>query len=71
VAATQHTDQDDMQSLVTLINNQIAMLRKRLKEKEAQQQAKKEWFLVASIIDRISLFAYILAMCFGLIIVFA
>ncbi len=61
---------DQSKKLLVLINNQIAMLRIRLQEKDIKEQNKKDWFLIASSLDRFFLYVYIIVMFFGIFVIF-
>ncbi len=56
-------------ALLTLINNQIAHERKRLRQSEAASQSKLEWHLVAVVLDRLCLLGYAAVGLFGLFVI--
>jgi hypothetical protein len=58
------------QMILVLINNQLAMFRMRIQEKDLKSEAKREWDLVAVILDRLCLICYFILIFFGLISVF-
>lgn len=61
---------DQSKKLLVLINNQIAMLRIRLQEKDIKEQNKKDWYLIACSLDRFFLYLYIIVMFFGIFVIF-
>jgi hypothetical protein len=61
---------DQSKKLLVLINNQIAMLRIRLQEKDIKEQNKKDWYLIACSLDRFFLYVYIVVMFFGIFVIF-
>lgn len=58
------------QMILVLINNQLALLRMRIQEKDLKNDAKREWDLVALMLDRLCLIFYFILIFFGLISVF-
>jgi hypothetical protein len=54
-----------------LICNQLAMFRMKLQEKELKDTNRKEWYLIATVLDRFCLIILSIIMSIGLIAVLA
>ena len=66
--SAERVDLDKSKKLLVLINNQLAMLRMRIQDKETKEHNRKDWYLLAASLDRFFLFVYILLMTVGLFI---
>ena len=64
------TDISQAKTLLLLINNQLSLMRMKIKEKDHLNQNKKEWYLIAITLDRFCLIVYFLIMLIGLFIIF-
>ena len=64
------TDMSQAKTLLLLINNQLSLMRMKIKEKDHLNQNKKEWYLIAITLDRFCLIVYFLIMLVGLFIIF-
>lgn len=62
-------DLNQAQTLLALINNQIAMFRMRLQENDLKDRNKSNWYLIAVALDRFCLICYAFIMILGLFIV--
>lgn len=62
-------DMSQAQTLLALINNQLAMFRMRLQENELKDKNKGDWYLIAVALDRFCLICYTVVMLLGLFII--
>ncbi len=60
-----------IQMLLVLINNQLAMFRMKLQENDLKECNHREWFLIACVFDRVCLIVLSIISSIGLIAVFA
>jgi len=67
--ASQGTEIGQAAALLTLINNQIAHERKRLRKNDSIARNKYEWYIVAIVLDRLCLFGYTVIGLFGLFVI--
>lgn len=63
------SEQVQTDALLTLINNQIALFRRKLKENDVKDVNKQEWYLIATVLDRVCLLTYSLIAAFGLFVI--
>ena len=68
-AATETPEAVQNEALLTLISNQLGMFRKKLQENDVKAQNKQEWFLIASVLDRVCLIVYAIISLFGLFVI--
>ena len=62
-------DMYQAQTLLVLINNQLAMFRMRLQEGDQKEKNRNDWYLIATVLDRFCLICYTVIMLLGLFIV--
>jgi hypothetical protein len=62
-------DMYQAQTLLVLINNQLAMFRMRLQEGDHKEKNRNDWYLIATVLDRFCLICYTVIMLLGLFIV--
>lgn len=70
VAAAKKSDISQAKTLLVLINNQLSLMRLKIKENDHLNQNKNEWYLIAITLDRFCLILYFLIMLIGLFIIF-
>lgn len=63
-------DINQAKTLLSLISNQLAILRLKLQEQDLKDQNKRDWLLVAIILDRFCIFIYLIIMLIGIFIIF-
>ena len=63
------SEQVQTDALLTLINNQIALFRRKLKENDVKDVNKQERYLIATVLDRVCLLTYSLIAAFGLFVI--
>ena len=64
------SDIRNAKTLLVLINNQLAIQRMKIQEKDTLDDNKKEWYLIASTLDRFCLLCYSVITLLGLFIIF-
>ena len=57
------------EALLTLISNQLGLFRKQLQQTDAKDTNKREWYLIATVLDRVCLLVYGVISLFGLFVV--
>ena len=68
-AGNSNLDTYQAQTLLVLINNQLAMFRMRLQEGDLKEKNRNDWYLIATVLDRFCLICYTAIMLLGLFIV--
>jgi hypothetical protein len=63
-------DQKQTQILLTLINNQLAMMRTKFQEEDMKTVNQKDWYIIASCLDRFCLIIYICLSVFAFLTIF-
>ena len=68
-SSVQNLDINQAESLLVLINNQIAMLRRKFQESDLKESNRKEWYLIALVCDRLCLIIYSIVSFVGLFVI--
>ena len=64
------SDLSHAQTLLILISNQLALMRRRFQDKDAKSQNQQEWYLIALTLDRFCLLVYTVITALGLVSIF-
>lgn len=64
------SDLSQAQTLLILISNQLALMRRRFQDKDAKSQNQQEWYLIALTLDRFCLLVYTVITSLGLVSIF-
>lgn len=69
VGATEASEAVKNEALLTLISNQLGLFRKRMQQTDVKEMNKQEWYLIATVLDRVCLLVYGVISLFGLFII--
>lgn len=69
VAVIEASEAVQNEALLTLISNQLGLFRKRMQQTDVKEMNKQEWYLIATVLDRVCLLVYGVISLFGLFII--